>query len=294
MTLVDPPTTIERIAFLGTPAVAVPVLQAVLDAGTVVPIVITGPDRRRGRGSAVSFTPVKQLAVEHGLAVASDVDAILDHDVDLGVVVAFGQIIRVDLLERLPFINIHFSQLPRWRGAAPVERAILAGDRTIGVSVMQVAEGLDEGDIWAETIVPIDEAETAVELRQRLAHIGADLLVKTLKAGFTERRPQAGEPVYASKISAEDRRLDWSMPSEQLARIVRIGGAWTIFRGRRFNVHEVEAADGSLDPGLIENDRVGTGSAALRLLSVQPEGRSRMRGSDWCNGARPDGEHFES
>lgn len=294
MTLVDPPATVERIAFLGTPAIAVPVLQALLAADFVVPIVVSGPDRRRGRGSSVSYTPVKQLATEHGLPVTSRVDDILEHDVDLGVVVAFGQIIRAELLERLPFVNVHFSELPRWRGAAPVERAILAGDRTIGVSVMQVAEGLDEGDIWAETIVPINDDETASGLKRRLAHIGADLLVDTLRAGLIQRRPQTGEPVYASKISTEDRHLDWSMPADQLDRIVRVGGAWTEFRGRRFKVHEVEVADGSLEPGLIEHDQVGTGSAVLRLLTVQPEGRSRMRGIDWYNGARPDGERFGS
>lgn len=294
MSTVDPPATVERIAFLGTPAIAVPALRALLDAGYEVPVVITGPDRRRGRGRAVSFTPVKQLAVEHGLTVSSEVQSVLEHDVDLGVVVAFGQIIGPELLARLPFVNLHFSELPRWRGAAPVERAMLAGDSTIGVAVMQVAEGLDEGDIWSETIVSIDDDETASELKRRLAHVGADLLIETIEAGFPERRPQTGDPIYAKKISTDDRRLDWEEPAEHLQRVVRIGGAWTTFRGRRFKVHDVVGVEESLEPGVVAGDCVGTGSRALRLLVVQPEGRSRMRGSEWANGARADGERFES
>lgn len=298
MTLPDPPTTAQRVAFLGTPEIAVPALQALLDGGFDVPIVVTGPDRRRGRGRSVSFTPVKQLATEHDLTVASEVDAILEHDVDLGVVVAFGQIIRANVLERVPLVNLHFSELPRWRGAAPVERAILAGDSTIGVAVMQIAAGLDEGDIFAETIVEIDEGESAADLKRRLSHLGAALLVDTVHAGFPDRRPQQGEPLYAAKIATEDRHLDWTMSADQLARIVRIGDAWTTFRGKRLKVHEVqrhELADGDrpLGPGVLEAERVGTGSGVLQLTLVQPEGRARMRATDWSRGARSDGERFD-
>ena len=294
MTTVDPPSTVERIAFLGTPDTAVPALRAIVDAGYEVPIVITGPDRRRGRGGAVTPTPVKEVALQHGLAVSSDLTAVLDHDVDLGVVVAFGQLIGPELLDRIPFVNLHFSLLPHWRGAAPVERAILAGDRTTGVAVMQVAEGLDEGDIWGETPVDIDGDETAAELKMRLAALGADLLVETIEAGFPERRPQEGESVYAHKITTDDRRLDWRANADDLRRVVRIGDAWTTLHGRRLKVHRVADTDRSIEPGVLDGDHVGTGTHALRLVVVQPEGRGSMPGSDWANGARADGERFDS
>ena len=293
MTLVDPPETIERVAFLGTPEIAVPALQAVLETGYEVPLVVTGPDRRRGRGSAISFTPVKRLAVERGLTVTSDLIDLHDHDVDLAVVVAFGRLIGRDLLERIPMVNLHFSLLPRWRGAAPVERAILAGDAVTGVALMQVAEGLDVGDIWAEETVAVHPGEYASDLKDRLAVIGADLLVRTLQRGFGPRRPQTGEPIYAAKITSADRRLRWSDPAEQLERVVRVGGAWTTFRGRRLKIHEVAVIDGVDEVGRYEDGRVGTGAGLLELRSVQAEGKPRMTADEWARGARPDGEVFD-
>ena len=292
--LPDPPSHVRRIAFIGTPEAAVPVLRALVEAGFEVPIVVTGPDRRRGRGGEVSFTPVKHFAVDHGIEVSSSVEDVLDHDVDLGVVVAFGRIIGVDILAQVPMVNLHFSRLPRWRGAAPVERAILAGDTETAVVVMQVVEALDEGDVFAEHEVDIEADESAAELRGRLARLGADLMVETIRAGFPARRPQEGETVYAAKITSEDRLLDWALPATQLARMVRVGGAWTTFRGRRFKVHDAVVAGEILPPGEIRHGRVGTGAGSLELRVVQPEGKPRMDVTAWANGARPDGERFES
>ena len=270
-----------------------PALAALVDAGYEVPIVVTGPDRRRGRGGAVSFTPVKHFALDHGIDVTSRVDDVLDHGVDLGVVVAFGRLIGVDTLTRVPMVNLHFSRLPRWRGAAPIERAILAGDPTTAIAVMQVVEALDEGDIFAEEVVDIGTDENAAELRDRLAHRGSRLLVETIEAGFPTRRPQAGEAVYAHKITNKDRLLDWSLTAEQLGRIVRIGGAWTTFRGKRFKVHEAAVSDGSGPPGEIRDLGVGTAAGRLMLRVVQPEGKPRMAAESWANGTRPDGERFD-
>ncbi|MEZ5136376.1 MAG: formyltransferase family protein [Acidimicrobiales bacterium] len=146
---------------------------------------------------------------------------------DLGVVVAFGQILRAELLRQLPMVNVHFSLLPRWRGAAPVERAILAGDARTGVAVMGVAEGLDEGPVYAEVAVDIDPAETADELRARLVAAGSSLLVDTLRSGLDAPVPQEGEVTYAAKITPADLELDWTLPATDLDRRVRVGGAWT-------------------------------------------------------------------
>src|SRR5205807_7717429 len=138
-----------RLAFLGTPEAAVPPLRALVNAGHDVVLVVTQPDKRRGRGSATMPSPVKAAALELGLPVTERVDDVLDANVELGVVVAFGRLIKPQVLDKVPMINMHFSLLPRWRGAAPVERAILAGDRETGVAIMQLEEGLDTGPVYA-------------------------------------------------------------------------------------------------------------------------------------------------
>jgi methionyl-tRNA formyltransferase len=174
-------------------------------------------------------------------------------------------------------VNLHFSLLPRWRGAAPVERALLAGDTITGVAVMAVEEGLDTGPVYAEAAVPIGPAATAGELRQELVAVGTRLLVDTLAAGLGEPRPQAGEPTYAAKIDPAELRIDWSGPPEQIDRLVRVGGAWTTFRGGRVKIHAGAVVDGSFVPAV-----------------VQPEGKPRMDADAWRNGARlSPGEWFE-
>jgi methionyl-tRNA formyltransferase len=256
-----------------------------------VALVVSQPDKRRGRGGAFLPSPVKAAAEELGLPVSDRVDDVLDLDAppELGVVVAFGKLIRPHVLERVEMINLHFSTLPRWRGAAPVERAILAGDETIGVAVMAVEEGLDTGAIYAEEAVEIGADESAEELRARLVEIGISLLLDVLDRGLVVKREQEGESTYAAKLGPEDLRLDWSRPAVELHRVVRVGGAWTTHRGRRLKVWraaveaEAAAAPGELDgTGML----VGTGQGGLRLLEVQPEGRARQPAGAWARGAR--------
>jgi methionyl-tRNA formyltransferase len=290
--LAAPPVHPRRLVYLGTPAMAVPPLRALHAAGHDIALVVTRPDKRRGRGSALAPSPVKAAARELGLPVTDRVDDALDVGADLGVVVAFGRIIRRPVLERLPMINLHFSLLPRWRGAAPVERALLAGDACTGVDVMAVEEGLDTGGIYAEGTLDIGPDETADELRNRLVALGTDLLVRTLADGLGELRPQVGEPVYAEKIDPAELALDWTRPAVELHRLVRLGGAWTTFRGKRFKVWRTvvddgDEAGGTPAPGELAGDRVGTGDGVLRLIEVQPEGRARQSAVDWRNGARP-------
>lgn len=284
------PATPRRLVYFGTPELAVPPLHALADAGFDILLVVTRPDKRRGRGTTATPSPVKYAALDRGLTVADDPDAARDVGADLGVVVAYGRLIRPHLLDALPMVNLHFSLLPRWRGAAPVERAILAGDDRSGVCLMAVEEGLDTGGVYARTTVGIRRESTAGDLRQQLVTVGTRLLVDSLLAGLGRPEPQVGEVTYADKLTVDDLRLDWERTAVELHRLVRVSGAWTIFRGRRLKVHAAELFDGEGGrgrPGELHGSRVTTGSGVLGLLEVQPEGKDVMPFSAWANGARP-------
>ena len=198
-----------KLVYLGTPDMAVPPLRALVEAGHEVVLVVTRADKRRGRGGATTPSPVKAAALELGLTVTHQADDVIraaEQGAELGVVVAFGQIIKPHVLAALPMVNVHFSLLPRWRGAAPVERAILAGDDLTGVCVMRVEEGLDTGGVYAVRRVPISDTVTAEELRAELVTAGTELLVETLAAPVAEwigaAHPQDGEVTYAHKFAA--------------------------------------------------------------------------------------------
>ena len=272
-------------------------LRAIVAAGHDVALVVTRPDRRRGRGGALVPSPVKATALELGLPVTERIDDVIDVGAELGVVVAFGRLIRPHVLAALPMINVHFSLLPRWRGAAPLERAILAGDNNTGVCVMAVEEGLDTGAVYACAEVPIGPEDTLEELRATLTDLGTDLLLDVLRDGLPEPRPQDGEPTYAAKIEPHEHRLDWGRPAVELHRVVRLGQAWTTFRGARLKVRRAGLVEGAdvPPPGVIDPDRlvVGAAGGGLELLEVQPEGRPVQPASAWRNGARlRPGERF--
>jgi methionyl-tRNA formyltransferase len=274
--------------YLGTPAMAVPPLEALLAAGFEVALVVTRADKRRGRGSELAPSPVKAAALAAGLAVSNRVDDVVDAGADLGVVVAFGQLIRRPVLERVAMVNLHFSLLPRWRGAAPVERALLAGDERTGVCLMRLEEGLDTGPVFARREVPIGPAATADELRRTLVEVGTELLVSELSAGLGPPVAQTGEATYAAKVDPSELRLDWARPAVELDRLVRLGGAWTMFRGRRLKVLSASPDPAGPAVGTLAGDVVGTGHGGLRLVTVQPEGKGPMAFAAWRNGARPD------
>lgn len=225
-------------------------------------------------------SPVKAAALELGLPVTDVVDRVVEVDADLGVVVAFGRLIKPPVLAALPMVNLHFSLLPRWRGAAPVERAILAGDARTGVDLMVVEEGLDTGGIYRRAEVEIGPDETLDELRGRLVEIGTGMLIEELTAGLGPATPQAGEPTYAAKLEPDDRRLDWTMPAIDVHRRVRLGDAWTTHQGRRLKVwrtHVPPSGDGPTAPAA---------DGPVELVEVQPEGKPRMPAAAWANGAR--------
>jgi len=269
-----------RIAYFGTPALAVPTLRAIVEAGHDVALVVSAADKRRGRGSALQPSPVKAAALELGLAVTDRIDEVLELDppAQLGVVVAFGRLIKPHVLERLQFLNVHFSLLPRWRGAAPVERAILAGDEVTGVCLMAIEEGLDTGGVYRRAEVPIGPDTTADELRAELVDVGTALVLDVLANGLGEVEPQSGEPVYAKKIDPSELQIDWRRGAREVHRLVRIGNAWTTHRGRRLKVWRT-----SLQPSG-EGIVVATGSGPIEVLEVQPEGKPRMPARAWANG----------
>jgi methionyl-tRNA formyltransferase len=292
-----PPEGARRIAYLGNPAPAVIPLRRLIEAGYEIPVVVSNSDRRRGRGQRSSPSPVKQAAVDAGLHVIDEVSQLPDYDVDLAVVVAFGQLIRRDLLERLPFVNLHVSLLPRWRGAAPVERAILAGDQLTGVCVMAVEEGLDTGGVYRQATTPVG-SKTADELRNELLESGAELLLDCLSNGFGPAHPQQGDASYAAKLTNEERSLDWSGPAVKLDRVVRCGGAWTTVGGARLKVLSAEPLrDADLPPAQLSDDPsrvvVGSGEGSLLLGQVQPAGRGAMSATDWRRGAGAAVTHFD-
>ena len=322
-----PPERPRRLAYLGSPALAVPPLRALVEAGHEVALVVSRPDARRGRGGEQMPSPVKAAALELGLPVTDAVADVVgtgsgsvvggaadrgvepsvetsgERGIDLGVVVAFGQLIRPAVLERLAFVNLHFSLLPRWRGAAPVERAILAGDRRTGVCLMGLEATLDTGGVFRRAEVDIGGEETLDELRGRLVELGTGLLLDALAEGFGPPEPQVGEPTVAAKIEPAELHLDWARPALELHRVVRLGRAWTTFRDRRLLVRHARLPDAIPDagvaalaaplpaPGTIGDAPggvlVATGEGWLELVEVQPEGRGRQPAAQWQRGARP-------
>jgi methionyl-tRNA formyltransferase len=286
---------VARVAFLGSPEAAVTILEALVRAGHDVALVVSRRDARRGRGPDTTPSPVKRAALELGVKVSDRVDDVAGAGVELGVVVAYGRLVPARVLEAVPMLNAHFSLLPRWRGAAPVERAILAGDTETGISIMRLDEGLDTGPVLAVERVSISPHEHAGALTARLAQTGARLLVDLLRHGvqaLPEGEPQRGEATYAAKLEPHELRLDWARPAVDLERVVRLDRAWTTFRGRRVRVLEARAlpADSSGGPdevGTLDGTFVRTGAGRLELRVVQPAGRRPMPASEWWRGARP-------
>jgi methionyl-tRNA formyltransferase len=269
-----------RIVYLGTPADAVPPLRALHAAGHDIALVVTQPDRKRGRGSKLVPSPVKIAAEELGLPVTTPeksrevVEEVRATGASVGVVVAFGQLLPEALLDTLPlgFVNLHFSLLPRWRGAAPVERAILAGDAETGVDLMVIEKGLDTGAVFARVSTPIRDDETAGELHARLVELGTQLLLDTLPdLPRLEPTPQAGDETYAEKLTVEEFELDPDAPGPELARLVRAGnprpGAWLVYGGKRLKVWR----------GHLEGERFVPDE-------VQPEGKKAMTYEAWLAG----------
>lgn len=284
-----------------------PSLRALLESDIEVPLVVTNPDRPAGRKLELHAPPVKDAALEAGVEVLQP-DKARDPDFqerlratepDVAAVVAYGKILPASLLEvpRLGFVNLHFSLLPAYRGAAPVQRALMDGVDETGVTIMVLTEGMDEGPILAMERAAVGPDETTGELGERLARDGAPLLVDTLRAfAAGEVQPQEQDhdrATYASKITSQEARIDWSLPAKTIHDLARglnpAPGAWTTFRGNRLKVLRTRVTEGPAGrPGEVTaDDLIVTGDGALELVEVQPAGKRAMPGDDLFRGLRP-------
>jgi len=302
-----------RLLFAGTPDTAVPSLRALLASDHQVVGVLTRPDARSGRGRRLVASAVKELAEEHGIPVftpahPSDpgfVETLTELAPDSCAVVAYGALLPPAVLGIPPhgWINLHFSLLPAWRGAAPVQRAIMAGDEVTGASTFRIEEGLDTGPVYGVMTEAVRSTDTAGDLLARLADAGAGLLVATMDGiadGSLEAREQPSEGVsLAPKLSVTEAEVDWTRPALALDRHIRgctpEPGAWTTFRGERLGLGPVDPVgldQPSLPAGALLADKksviVGTGTGPVLLGTVQPPGKRAMAAADWARGARID------
>jgi methionyl-tRNA formyltransferase len=300
-----------RIVFLGTPAFAVPTLERLVAAGHEVAAVVTQPDRPRGRGHEAAAPPVKQAALRLGLPVYQPErirrPEALEYLAALTpramVVVGYGQIVPQSIIDLAPLgiLNVHASLLPKYRGAAPIQWAIVNGDDRTGVTIMRIDAGLDTGDMLLKTETEIGPEENAVELGQRLSTIGAGLLIEALAAfdagSIVPEKQDSAQATYAPLLKKEDGRIDWRHPARAIHNRVRglqpWPGASTAFRGHALQIwrsRPIEFAGNlSATPGALASVRplvAGTGDGGLELLEVQLEGRKRMPAADFANGHR--------
>ncbi|MEM9045654.1 MAG: methionyl-tRNA formyltransferase [Pseudomonadota bacterium] len=290
-----------KLVFMGTPDFSVPVLEALLEAGHEVCRVYSQPPRRSGRGKQVRPSPVHARAEALGLQVltperfkGSVVDEFATLQADAAIVIAYGQILPQKALDapEKGCLNLHASLLPRWRGAAPIQRAIMAGDAETGVCVMQMEAGLDTGPVLARQVTPILPDDTALLLHDRLAEISAKLIVDTLlKLDSLPAAPQDETGVtYAAKIDKSEARIDWTRPAVDLSAHIRglspSPGAWCEIDGGRVKVLLAETEAGSGAPGTVLDDRllIACGEGALRLKQVQPAGKAAMATSAYLSG----------
>ena len=300
-----------RLVFAGTPEPAVEPLRQLVASRHEVVAVLTRPDARKGRGRTLHPSPVKEVALEHGIEVLEPATLKDNEEIrarlrelapDCIPVVAYGNLIPADMLG-IPehgWVNLHFSLLPQWRGAAPVQHAILYGDTDTAATVFRINEGLDTGEVLNVLADEVRADDTADELLRRLSARGAATLVETmdgLEDGTITPYPQEGDASYASKITVEDARIDWRQPAEVVDRAIRAftsaPGAWTTLSGERVKVDPVRVSgEDTLEPGEVlpgkKEVRVGTGTQDVVLTRIQPPGKKMMNAADWARGLRAD------
>jgi methionyl-tRNA formyltransferase len=289
--------TKRRLAFMGTPDFAVAILDALIAAGHDIAAVYCQPPRQAGRGHRIVPSPVQQRAAEKGLAVrhpvrlgAEEAAEFARLDLDLAVVAAYGLILPPSVLTapRFGCLNVHASLLPRWRGAAPIERAILAGDRETGITIMQMDAGLDTGPMLLRQEVAIGASTKAAALRQELAGLGARLIIEAIARLDTltaQPQPETGA-TYAKKITRAEGQIDWRKPAITLERQVRALDSWFEVKGERIKLLDAAQAEGQGPPGTVldATPSIACGAGALRLLTLQRSGRAALDGAAFLRG----------
>lgn len=303
-----------RIIYMGTPDFAVAPLEALIEKGHEVVLVVTQPDKVKGRGHEVSFSPVKECALKHNIPVfqpvkirmAENVEYLRQYPADIFVVAAFGQILSEEILYMPKFgsVNIHASLLPRYRGAAPIQWCILNGEKETGVTIMQMAKGIDDGDILTQKTIEIEPTDTGDSLFDKLMYLGADLIAETLplieEGKITPVKQNEAESTHVGKINKGMGKIDWEWDSEKIERYVRGLNSWpsayTFLNGKTLKIWEAQSLD-SIDGDVDENACPGTitevskeyiivkcGEGALKILSLQLEGKKRMSTHDFLLG----------
>lgn len=300
-----------RVIFMGTPDFSVGTLEALIQAGHEVVLAVTQPDKPKGRGGKVQYTPVKEKALEHGIPVfqpvkvreKSCVEELARYGADVMVVIAFGQILPKEILELTPCgcINVHASLLPKYRGAAPIQWSIIYGEAVTGVTTMQMDEGLDTGDMLLRTEVPIEADETGGSLHDKLAKAGAELCVETLKAleaGTLHPEKQGETPTrYARQLSKELGRIDWTEDAVSIERLVRglnpWPSAWTVWEGKTMKIWGADVLEkesgqpcGTVAEVTKEGFLVQTGKGLLEVRQLQIPGKKRMDADAFLRGYR--------
>lgn len=293
-----------RIAFMGSPEFAVPTLEAIIAAGHDVVCVYSQPPRPAGRGKELRPTAVHGVAEKHGIPVRTPVNFKAEEDraafaalnLDVAVVVAYGLLLPKAILDapRLGCFNLHGSILPRWRGAAPIHRAVMAGDKVAGVQVMKMDVGLDTGPVMLTATTPVTEDDTMGDIHDRLSLAGAGLMVDglaRLEAGTAVLTEQSAEGVtYAAKVSPEEARIDWKLPASEVAARIRgmspFPGAWFEHEGQRIKVLHARAGDKTGEPGVVLDDAltVACGQGAVRLTRLQRAGKGLVTAEDFQRG----------
>ena len=306
-----------KVIFMGTPEFSVGTLKALIEAGHEVVLAVTQPDKPKGRGGRMQYPPVKEMALEYGIPVFQPkkirapecVEELRKYEADIMVVIAFGQILPKEILEMTPYgcVNVHASLLPKYRGAAPIQWAVINGEKVSGVTTMQMDEGLDTGDMISQAAVPLDEKETGGSLFDKLADLGAELLVKTLPSIFDrtavrEKQPEESPTPYAAMITKQMGLMDFHKSAQELERLVRGMNPWpsayTFLNGKTFKIWEASVVsvlngDGkpSAEPGTViaaDTGRAGIhvacGKDILVLTEVQLEGKKRMDAASFLRG----------
>ncbi len=298
-----------KVVYMGTPDFAVAPLEALLQAGHQVTAVVTQPDKQKGRGKEVQMTPVKECALKHGIPVLQPVkirekeavEQLREYPADIFVIAAFGQLLSEEILNIPAYgcVNIHASLLPAYRGAAPIQWAVINGEKETGVTIMQMEKGLDTGDMLLKAVVPIDPKETGESLHDKLMEAGAKLIVKALplieRGEVVPEKQDDAQSSYASRLSKDMGRIDWKQDAAALERLVRGLNSWpsayTAFHGKTLKIWEADVAEGEAKemPGTVEHVEknyidIACGKGILRITSLQLEGKRRMPVKDFLPG----------
>lgn len=298
-----------KVIFMGTPDFSVGTLEALVEAGHEVVLAVTQPDKPKGRGKEMQFTPVKECAIKHGIPVYQPgrvrepecIEELKKYNADVCVVIAFGQILPKEILEMTPYgcINVHASLLPKYRGAAPIQWAVINGEEVSGVTTMQMDEGLDTGDMLEKVVVPLDPKETGESLHDKLAEAGAKLLIQTLakaeKGELTPEKQGISPTAYARMLDKALGKIDWTKPAEEIERLIRGLNSWPSayaeWNGKMMKIWEADVEEEQADaaPGEIVRVEktafyVKTGDGLLKIKSLQIPGKKRMDADAFLRG----------